>query len=104
MSILTTGSTAAVFDKDKVAKGDFIRAKYSGWDETVNGLVAKVTDTEIRVLYIGTIRNVTNYYTILADEVENGYWDISVSSDFSEVVTSDEDETEEETEGEEDDA
>ena len=96
MSILTTGTTTTVFDTEKVAKGDFIRAKYYGWDETVNGLVAKVSDAEIRVLYIGSIRNVTNYYTITAAEVESGLWEISVSTDLTEVITEgEEDEAEE---------
>ena len=49
MPILTT-STEKAFDKAKIAKGDLIRAKYAGWDEAVNGIVARVEDTEIRVL------------------------------------------------------
>lgn len=90
MSILTT-STEKAFDKAKIAKGDLIRAKYAGWDEAVNGIVARVEDTEIRVLYVGTITNVTNYFTIKADEVRDGKWDISWSHDLTKTETEGED-------------
>ncbi len=86
MSILTTSNNTA-FDKSKIAKGDLIRAKYNGWDEAINGIVAKVTDSEIRVLYIGTIRNVTNYFTIKAEEVQAGSWEISWSHDLTQTET-----------------
>lgn len=90
MSILTT-NTEKAFDKAKIAKGDLIRAKYAGWDEAVNGVVARVEDTEIRVLYVGTITNVTNYFTIKADEVSDGKWDISWSHDLTKTETEGED-------------
>lgn len=90
MSILTT-STEKAFDKAKIAKGDLIRAKYAGWDEAVNGIVARVEDTEIRVLYVGTITNVTNYFTINADEVSGGKWGISWSHDLTKTETEGED-------------
>ena len=90
MPILTT-STEKAFDKAKIAKGDLIRAKYAGWDEAVNGIVARVEDTEIRVLYVGTITNVTNYFTINADEVSDGKWDISWSRDLAKTETEGED-------------
>ena len=90
MSILTT-STEKAFDKAKIAKGDLIRAKYAGWDEAVNGIVARVEDTEIRVLYVGTITNVTNYFTIKADVVSDGKWDISWSHDLTKTETEGED-------------
>lgn len=93
MSILKTNSITA-FDAAKIAKGDLIRAKYAGWEEAVNGIVSKVTDSEIRVLHLGTISNVTNYFTIKADEVSDGKWEISWSRDLTET----------ETEGGEDDA
>lgn len=86
MSILTTSNNTA-FDKSKIAKGDLVRAKYKGWDEAINGIVAKVTDSEIRVLYIGTIRNITNYFTIKAEEVQAGAWEISWSHDLTQTET-----------------
>lgn len=90
MSILTT-STEKAFDKTKIAKGDLIRAKYAGWDEAMNGIVASVKDSEIRVLYVGTITNVTNYFTIKAEEVNDGKWEIIRSHDLTTTETEGED-------------
>lgn len=99
MSILTTSSITAI-DTEKIAKGDFIRAKYSAWQKAHNGIVAGVTHEEIRVLYIGDGGNVTNYFTITADEIKEGLWEISWSSDLTEMH---EEMPEEQEEGDEDD-
>lgn len=84
MSILTTSNITAI-DSSKIAKGDFIRAKYSAWEKAHNGIVAGVTPDEIRVLYIGDGGNVTNYFTIAADEIEDGLWELAWSSDLTDV-------------------
>lgn len=96
MSILKE-SNAVAFDGTAIKKGDFIRAKYHKWEKAQNGIVAGVTESEIRVLYIPDAKNVTNYYTIAASEVEAGRWEIKWSADLTDI--------EEETdEGDEDDA
>lgn len=90
MSLLTT-STEKAFDKTRIARGDLIRAKYAGWEAAINGIVTRIEDDEIRVLYLGTITNVTNYFTIRADEVSDGKWEISWSHDLTETETEGED-------------
>lgn len=84
MSVLTT-STITAIDTAKIAKGDFIRAKYAAWKKAHNGIVAKVTADEIRVLYIGDGGNVTNYFTITADEIKDELWTLSWSEDLTET-------------------
>lgn len=84
MSLLTTSSITGI-DKSKIAKGDFIRAKYHSWEKPHNGIVAEVTVGEIRVLYIGDGGNVTNYFEITADEIAAELWEISWSSDLTET-------------------
>lgn len=84
MSIIID-STSRSFDKSKIQKGDFIRAKYKKWSESQNGIVASVTDNEIRVLYIPAIANVTNYFNILANEVDEGLWNIEWSTDLQSI-------------------
>ena len=96
MSILKIFPQVA-FDKSLIKKNDFIRAQYSKWDEPQNGIVASVTDNEIRVLYIPSVGNVTNYFNIPSDEVEKGLWSLSWSSDLKEIIG------EKETEDTEDD-
>ena len=89
MALLTTSSVTAI-DTTAIAKGDLIRAKYTAWDSAINGVVASVTDKLIRVLYIGTGGNVTNYFVITADELEDGLWEVSWSADLTTINEEDE--------------
>lgn len=89
MDILSTATVTAV-NAAAIAKGDFIRAKYRAWRSAHNGIVAGVSAEEIRVLYIGDGANVTNYFVVRADEIEEGLWDISWSRDFSDICTTEE--------------
>ncbi len=91
MSILMTSNITAI-DSSKIAKGDFIRAKYSAWEKAHNGIVAGVTPDEIRVLYIGDGGNVTNYFIIAAAEIEEGLWELAWSSDLTDVQEEGDDE------------
>lgn len=72
-------TTKCEFDNTKVKKGDLISAIYNSWENPQNGLVAAVSSTKIRVLFIPAIGNVSNYFTIPIDEVEKGQWKIKVS-------------------------
>lgn len=73
------------FNTDAIKKGDFIRAKYAGWDEERNGLVVDVKSEKIRVMWQPGIRNVTNFFVITAAEVEAEAWTISWSEDLETV-------------------
>lgn len=84
MPILTTSSITAI-DTSAIRKGDLIRAKYHTWDNAVNGIVAGVTPTAITVLYIGTGGNVSNYFIILAEELEDELWDVAWGTDMDTV-------------------
>lgn len=70
-----------------INKGDLIRAKYSAWTEERNGQVAAVTRDEIRVIWQPGIRNVTNYFSILADEIADGLWAVKWSPDLETIHT-----------------
>lgn len=78
MSIIIN-TTRYEFDRTKVKKGDLISARYNSWEKPQNGLVASVSSTEIRVLFIPAIGNVSNYFTIPISEAEKGLWKIKVS-------------------------
>lgn len=100
MSILTTSSITAI-DTTKIEKGHFIRAKYAAWKKAHNGIVARVSPDEIRVLYIGDGGNVTNYFTITADEIKEGLWTLSWSADLTETEYDPEPDPEQQEEGDE---
>lgn len=81
---LITHSEVNAFDAQSIGKGDFVRIKYKTWSEYINGIVAQVTDTEIRAFYIADVANVTNYVIIPIDAAVNGDWDITWSHDLTE--------------------
>ena len=78
-------SDAPVINAEAIAKGDLIRAKYSAWSEERNGQVAAVTQDEIRVIWQPNIRNVTNFFTITAEEIKDGLWTVKWSPDLETV-------------------
>ena len=84
MELLSTTGAPGI-NAEAIAKGDLIRAKYSAWAEERNGQVAAVTQTEIRVIWQPNIRNVTNFFTILASEINDGLWTLKWSPDLETV-------------------
>lgn len=80
-------SGAPAFNTEAIAKGDLIRAKYSGWNEARNGQVAQVTPEEIRVIWQPGIRNVTNFFSIYAQEVSDGLWIVKWTRDMETFQT-----------------
>lgn len=86
MELIITSEAPAV-NTEAIHKGDLIRAKYSAWNEARNGQVAAVTRDEIRVIWQPSIRNVTNYFSILASEIAEGRWTVTWSPDLETIYT-----------------
>lgn len=86
---LITDTINKVFDKASVHKGDLIRAKHVTWDEPRNGIVTTVSDNKLTVLFLPGLGNVTNYFTILASEVETGKWTVRWTTDMEIINTED---------------
>jgi hypothetical protein len=84
---LITDTISKVFDKASVHKGDLIRAKHETWDEPRNGIITAVSDDKLTVLFLPGLGNVTNYYTILASEVEAGKWTVRWTTDMETINT-----------------
>lgn len=84
MELITT-SGAAVINAAAIQKGDLIRAQYAAWSEPRNGQVAAVTEDEIRVIWQPGIRNVTNFFSIYAEELADGLWTVTWSPDLETV-------------------
>ena len=79
---LITDSTEKIFDTTSVHKGDLIRAQYSGWDEPRNGIITAVSEEKLTVLFLPGLGNVTNYFVILATEVQAGKWVVRWTTDL----------------------
>lgn len=84
MSLLTE-STETVFNTDIIEKGDLICAKHKCWTEPKTGIVSAVSRNVIRVLHHPNIANVTCYFEIPADEVEEGLWEIRWSESLQSI-------------------
>ena len=81
MELIAKSDTPTINAED-IQKGDLIRAKYSAWPEERNGQVAAVTRDEIRVIWQPNIRNVTNFFSIMADELADGLWAVKWTPDM----------------------
>ena len=90
MELIITTETSTI-NTDAIGRGCFIRAKYKSWTEARNGLVATATRDEIRVIWEPSIRNVTNYFTITAEEIAAGLWTVAWSADMETIHTHDPD-------------
>lgn len=80
-------STRPVFDTSRISKGDFIRAQYAAWDKPWNGLVMVASESELSVLFLPGIGNVSNFFPVKAEEVAAGKWTITWSKDLETVET-----------------
>lgn len=82
---LIIDSTGKVFDEASIHKGDLIRAKYNTWTEARNGIVTAVSEEKLTVLFLPGLGNVTNYFTIQAEEVNEGSWTVKWSTDLATI-------------------
>jgi len=90
MELIITTETSAI-NTDAIGRGCFIRAKYKSWTEARNGLVVSATRDEIRVIWEPSIRNVTNFFVIYAEEIADGLWTVTWSADMQTINTHDPD-------------
>lgn len=84
---LIINSAVKTFDEESIQRGDFVRAQYITWPEPINGMVTAVRDTVLTVLFLPELDNVSNYFEIRADEVADGSWRVSWSSDLQAIRT-----------------
>ena len=84
MALLKTRESP-VFDLEEIAVRDFVRARYRTWDEPRNGLVATVSESELTVLFLPEVHLATRRYTVRAQEVRAGKWEIFYSRDLNNV-------------------
>ena len=76
---------ATVFDLEKIGVGDFVRARHRTWKEDINGIVVYICAERAEIVYLPKIHRATRYFTIRAQEVQNGEWSIVHSRDLESV-------------------
>lgn len=82
---LVIDTTVKAFDLEAIHRGDCIRIKRAGTGDYKNGIVTKVTDKEIQILFSNTQNNATSYITITAADVAIGVWEVWWTTDFQTV-------------------
>ena len=79
---MTTGVSIAVFDRTMVDRGDAIRFRRAGDSAFRNGIITKITDSQIEVLHSNIQNNSTSFTQINAVDVAVGVWEIYWTTDF----------------------
>ena len=79
---LTTGKNVAIFDRTIINRGDAIRFKRAGDTQFRNGIITRLTDELIEVLYSNIQNNATSYAHITAVDVAVGVWEVYWTTDF----------------------
>ena len=88
----------SVFDTKLVNEGDLIYVGYVKWIDPILGIVIRVSERDITILYHPKIANVTNRHVLRAEAVvEGGYtirWtsDLVTVNEYSSVVEDSEEE------------
>ena len=79
---MTTGVSVAVFDRTIVNRGDAIRFRRAGDTVFRNGIITKLTDSQIEALHTNVQNNSTSFTQINAVDVAVGVWEIYWTTDF----------------------
>lgn len=74
-----------LFDLEKIGVGDFVRARHRTWKEHINGIVVYIFAEKAQIVYLPKIHRATRYFTIRAQEIQNGEWAIVHSRDLASV-------------------
>lgn len=82
---LVIDTAVKAFDLDAIHRGDCIRIQRAGDTTFKNGIVTKVTDKEVQILYANTQNTATSYVTITAADVAIGVWEVWWTTDFQTV-------------------
>ena len=81
-------STRNLINTEEITRGTLIWSKHFSWEEGRTGIVSAVTEKLITVLFLPSLQNVRNHFTIPATELEDGDWMVRYSTDGLQTVIS----------------
>ena len=73
------------FNPEEIHERDLMRAKYYTWPEPRNGLVATVRKDVLTVIFMPAIHRATRYFSIKAQEVADGKWELHYTGDMETI-------------------
>lgn len=79
---LIVKKNSEVFDTAQIKRGCLCFARHQSWPEGRCGFATAVTEREIMVQYHPGIGNITNHFSVLAQDVAAGQWEFRWSDDL----------------------
>lgn len=73
------------FNPEEIHERDLMRAKYHTWPEPRNGLVVTVRQDVLTVIFLPAIHRATCYFSIKAQEVADGKWELRYTGDMETI-------------------
>lgn len=71
-----------VFDTAQIKRGCLCYARHQSWSEGRGGFIVSVSEQELMIQYHPGIGNITNHFSIKAQEVVAGDWEFRWSEDL----------------------
>ena len=79
---MTTGMNIAVFDLEKVNRGDAVRFRRNGDTVFRNGIITRTDKGIIEILHSNVQNTATTFSQMLAADVAIGMWEVFWTTDF----------------------
>lgn len=81
MALIST-TESPKFNLSEIAARYLVRGKYHTWTEPRNGVVVAADEDKLTVLFLPLVHLATRYYTVKAQEVKDGKWELFYSNDM----------------------
>ena len=82
---LINNTETPVFDTTAIQKRDLIRARYHTWPEARNAIVVSVDGATLQAIFLPGVHAATCYFTVKAQEVADGKWDVLYTHDLATI-------------------
>lgn len=83
--VLIVSETSPRFNLEEIGERDFVRAKYHTWEKSRNGLTIAASENELTIIFLPLIHRATCYFSVKAEEVAAGKWEILFSRDLTNI-------------------
>ena len=79
---LTIGMNVPIFDLEAIQRGDVIRIRRAKDTMFRNGIVTRIDNNQMQILFANVQNNATSFMTVDAVDVAIGVWEIRWSTDL----------------------
>ena len=77
--------TIPKFDLSMISRGDLIRIRRAGDTTPRNGIVTRISEGQMEILFANVQNNATSFLQVNAADVAIGVWEIRWSTDLSTI-------------------